>query len=163
MAGESTNQRARTRRKRQANIADGRRHRHVVKLSDAEEEDLTRRAEEAGVSVARLLVESAQDSGRVEAGRAHAAMQLLELDTELRRIGSNLNQLVRYAHQQREIPEHLGDALHAVTRACLSVDATARWVMGLTPAVTAKSVDPAVDLLVDEEWAAAVDPDGAGV
>ncbi|MBF6234825.1 plasmid mobilization protein [Nocardia farcinica] len=159
MAGESPNRRARARRERQANVAGGRPHRHIVKLSDAEHDDLMRRAAEAGVSVPRLLVESAMDSSRVEAGRAHAAMRLLELDDQIRRVGNNLNQLVRYAHQNREVPEHLVDALHAVTRACLSVDATARWVMGLAPAVTAVSVDVEEDLAVSQEWADAVDPD----
>ncbi len=162
MAGESSNRRAGVRRQRQANVPGGRPHKHIVKLSDAEHEDLTRRAGEAGVSVPRLLVESALDAGKVEAGRAHAALQLLELDDQIRRVGNNLNQLVRYAHQNRELPEHLEDALHAVVRACLSVDATARWVMGKPPAVSEVSIDPVVDLAVDEEWAATVDGDTVG-
>jgi hypothetical protein len=157
MAEESPNRRASVRRSRQANVLGGRPHKHIVKLSDAEEALLARRAEEAGVSVSRLLVESAMNSGQVEAGRAHAAMQLLELDHQIRRIGANLNQLVRHAHQNREIAEGTDYALHAVIRACLSVDATARWVMGKAPAVSEISVDPDVDLVVDEAWAAAVD------
>lgn len=167
MAGESSNRRASVRRERQANVPGGRPHRHIVKLSDAEHEDLTRRAAEAGVSVPRLLVESARDSGRVEAGRAHAAMRLLELDDQIRRIGANVNQQTRHMHQVRGelapdlVAAHL-DALHAVVRACLSVDATARWVMGKPPAVTETSVVVEADLAVSEEWAAAVDGDIAG-
>ena len=160
MAGESPNRRAGVRRQRQANVPGGRPHKHIVKLSDVEHDDLTQRAAEAGVSVPRLLVESVQDSGRVEAGRAHAALRLLELDDQIRRVGNNLNQLVRYTHQNRELPEHLEDALRAVVRACLSVDATARWVMGKPPAVTEVSIDPVIDLAVDEEWAASVDGEG---
>ena len=162
MAGESPNRRAGVRRQRQANVPGGRTNRHIVKLSDAEHEDLTQRAAEAGVSVPRLLVESAQDSGRVEAGRAHAAMRLLELDDQIRRIGANINQQTRHLHQVRGelapelVAAHI-DALHAVVRACLSVDATARWVMGKPPAVTEKSVNVETDLAVSEEWAAAVD------
>ncbi|MFB7837839.1 MobC family plasmid mobilization relaxosome protein [Nocardia brasiliensis] len=162
MAGVSPDRRAGARRERQANVPGGRPHRHIVKLADAEHDDLTRRAAEAGVSVPRLLVESATNSNRVEAGRAHAAMRLLELDDQIRRIGNNLNQLTRLAHQQRAIPEHLDDALHAVVRACLSVDATARWVMGLAPAVSATSIEAEVDLAVDEEWAGALDPGVGG-
>ncbi|WP_420874253.1 MobC family plasmid mobilization relaxosome protein [Nocardia gipuzkoensis] len=161
MAGESSDRRARARRERQANVPGGREHSTLVRMSAEEKTALMQRAAEAGVSVPRLMVESALSSAP-EAGRAHAVMQLLELDTEIRRIGANLNQLTRYAHQERELPEHLDDALHAVVRACLSVDATARWVMGLAPAVTAVSVDTTTDLAVDEEWAAAVDPDTAG-
>ncbi|WP_411156660.1 plasmid mobilization protein [Nocardia cyriacigeorgica] len=124
-----------------------------VKLTDAEQRELKSRAEQAGVSVPRLLVESTLESGQVEAGRAHAALQLLELDNQIRRIGANVNQLTRYAHQNREIAEGTVDALHAVVRACLSVDATARWVMGETPAVTSVSVDVDADLPVRDEWA----------
>ncbi|MGW0640421.1 plasmid mobilization protein [Nocardia salmonicida] len=165
MAGESPNRRVGVRRQRQANVPGGRPNRHIVKLSDAEHEDLTRRAAEAGVSVPRLLVESAQDSGKVEAGRAFAAMRLLELDDQIRRIGANVNQQTRHMHQvsgelaQDLVAAHI-EALHAVVRACLSVDATARWVMGKGPAVTEKSVSVGQDLAVSEEWAAAVDGEG---
>lgn len=165
MAGESPDRRAGVRRQRQANVPGGRPHKHIVKLSDAEHEDLTRRALEAGVSVPRLLVESARDSGKVEAGRAFAAMQLLEFDDQIRRIGANVNQQTRHLHQVGGelapdlVAAHI-EALHAVVRACLSVDATARWVMGKTPAVTEKSVSVEVDLAVSEEWAAAVDGEG---
>nr|WP_280484553.1 plasmid mobilization relaxosome protein MobC [Nocardia cyriacigeorgica] len=124
-----------------------------MKLTDAEQSELKSRAEQAGVSVPRLLVESTLESGQVEAGRAHAALQLLELDNQIRRIGANVNQLTRYAHQNREIAEGTVDALHAVVRACLSVDATARWVMGEAPAVTSVSVDVDADLPVRDEWA----------
>ncbi|WP_425296021.1 plasmid mobilization protein [Nocardia cyriacigeorgica] len=153
MAGESTERRARARRERQANVAGGRPHTVKVKLTDAEQSELKSRAEQAGVSVPRLLVESTLESGQVEAGRAHAALQLLELDNQIRRIGANVNQLTRYAHQNREIAEGTVDALHAVVRACLSVDATARWVMGEAPAVTSVSVDVDADLPVRDEWA----------
>ncbi|MFI6574001.1 plasmid mobilization protein [Nocardia fluminea] len=165
MAGESPNRRAGVRRQRQANVPGGRPHKHIVKLSDAEHEDLTRRAAEAGVSVPRLLVESARDSGKVEAGRAFAALQLLEFDDQIRRIGANVNQQTRHMHQVGGelapdlVAAHI-EALHAVVRACLSVDATARWVMGKGPAVTAKSVSVEQDLPVSEEWAAAVDGEG---
>lgn len=163
MAGESADRRSRARRARQANVAGGRSEATLVRMSPEEKTALAERAAQAGVSVPRLMVEAALSSSP-ETGRAHAAMALLELDTELRRIGANLNQLTRYAHQQREVPEHLVDALHAVTRACLSVDATARWVLGMAPAVTGRSVDPATDLAVSEQWAEAVDPtDSTGV
>lgn len=158
MAGESPNRRAQVRRVRAANVPGGRPHRCVVKLSDEEHADLTARAAAADMTVPRLLVESTLDAPSAEAGRAQAVMALLELDDQIRRIGNNLNQLVRHAHQQQEIPERLEDALRAVTRACLSVDATARWVRGLAPAVSEVSIAEE-DLDVDNEWAAA-DLDG---
>ncbi|MEU4345444.1 MobC family plasmid mobilization relaxosome protein [Nocardia sp. NPDC023852] len=158
MAGESPSRRAQARRVRAANVPGGRPHRHVVKLSDAEHAELTGRAEEAGMSVPRLLVETTMAGPSTETGRGHAALVLLELDDQIRRIGNNLNQLVRHAHQERELADGLENALRAVTRACLSVDSTARWVMGMAPAVSAVSIAEE-DLAVDNEWADA-DLDG---
>ncbi|MCP9625234.1 MobC family plasmid mobilization relaxosome protein [Nocardia otitidiscaviarum] len=166
MAGESRNRRSQAARSRAANVAGGRPHRHVLKLSDTEHAELAAMAEAAGgISIQRLLVETTLERHGGEAGRAAAVRALLDLDTEVRRVGNNLNQLVRYAHQERELPENLDVALRAVTRACLSVDATARWVMGKAPAVSAVSVseeDLAVempDLDAGGEWADLVDPD----
>ncbi|WP_405140421.1 plasmid mobilization protein [Nocardia sp. NBC_01388] len=164
MAGESPNRRSQVRRSRAANVAGGRPHRHVVKLSDAEDAALKARAEAANVSVPRLLVETTLGEAGAESGRAAAVGAVLELDDQVRRIGANLNQLTRYAHQEKDIPEHLESALRAVTRACLSLDATARWVMGKAPAVSGVSIteeDLAVDMpdLDGGEWAVALDPD----
>jgi hypothetical protein len=129
----------------------------VVKLSDEEHAALAVRAESAGMTVPRLLVESALESVRVETGRAHAALQVRDLEVQVLRIGNNVNQLTRYAHQNKEIAEGTDYALRAVVRACLSLDALARWVMGKAPAMSEISVSPEVDLAVDEEWAAAID------
>ncbi|MGW4071368.1 plasmid mobilization protein [Nocardia grenadensis] len=128
-----------------------------MKLTDEEHRALTERAETVGMTVPRLLVESALESTQAEAGRAHAALQLLDLEHQIRRVGANLNQLVRYAHQNKEIAEGTDMALRSVVRACLSLDETARWVMGKAPAMSEISVSPEVDLAVDEEWAAAID------
>src|SRR5690606_309876 len=86
MAGESADRRSRARRARQANVAGGRSEATLVRMSPQEKTALTERAAAAGVSVPRLMVEAALSSSP-ETGRAHAAMALLELDTELRRIG----------------------------------------------------------------------------
>lgn len=157
MAGASANRRSEMARERQKNVPGGRPHKSIVKLSDEEHAVLTARAEAAGMTVPRLLVETVLHESDAEAGRAHVALQLLDLEHQIRRVGANLNQLVRYAHQNKEIAEGTDMALRSVIRACLSVDATARWVMGKAPAVSAISIEPEVDLAVDEQWAAAVD------
>lgn len=157
MAGASTNRRAAVRRERQPNVPGGRPHRHIVKLSDDEHAALAERAEAAGMTVPRLLVETALESVQTEAGRAHAVLGLLDLENQIRRVGANLNQLVRHAHQNSEIAEGTDMALRSVVRACLSLDETARWVMGKAPALSEISVTPEVDLAVGEEWAAAID------
>ncbi|MEV6340966.1 plasmid mobilization relaxosome protein MobC [Nocardia vinacea] len=135
-------------------------------MSDAEQAALKARASEAGMTVPRLMVETTLEGERVEAGRAAAVVSVLEMDTQIRRIGANLNQLTRYAHQERELPEQIELALRAVTRACLSLDATARWVMGKAPAVTEVSIgeqDLSVELPPDlddsdaDSWANQID------
>ncbi|MEA3532987.1 hypothetical protein U3653_23055 [Nocardia sp. CDC186] len=130
----------------------------MVKLSDAEQAELTARAEAAGMSVPRLLVETTLGGQSTEVGRAHAALRVLELDDQVRGAMNNLNQLVRYSHQNRELAEGIAVAVVAATRASLQLDALARWVMGLAPAVSSVSIAEE-DLDVDNEWAAA-DLDG---
>lgn len=161
MAFESADRRARARRERQSNVAGGRPHTVKVKLSDEEQATLQDRAEAAGMTVPRLLVETTLGGERAESGRAAAVLAVLELDDQVRRTGNNLNQLVRYAHQDRELAEGLGVALAAVTRACLSLDATARWVMGKAPAVPLDE-GPTVELPPEAEgdvdsWATQLD------
>ncbi|WP_082955835.1 plasmid mobilization relaxosome protein MobC [Nocardia sp. 852002-51244_SCH5132740] len=135
MAGESANRRARVRRERQANVAGGRPHRTVVKLSDAEQTELSARAAAAGVSVPRYLVDTAMGRDDGEPGRAAAVGAILDLDEQVRRIGNNINQLTRYAHQHREVSEEIVPAFRAFVRMSLLLDETARWVMGKAPAV----------------------------
>ena len=111
-----------------------------------------------GMSVPRLLVETTLAGASTEVGRAHAALRVLELDDQVRGAMNNLNQLVRYSHQNRELAEGIAVAVVAATRASLQLDALARWVMGLAPAVSSVSIAEE-DLDVDNEWAAA-DLDG---
>ncbi|WP_280264650.1 MobC family plasmid mobilization relaxosome protein [Nocardia wallacei] len=160
MASESPNRRAQAARERQANVAGGRPHRTVVKLSDDEKARLTARAEAASLTVPRLLVETTLEGGG-DVGRAAAVRAVLELDEQVRRAGNNLNQLTRYAHQEKELPEEIALAVRAVTRASLSLDAVARWVMGKAPAVPLAEEDLAVpDDDGPDEWAMMIDPDG---
>ncbi|WP_280219260.1 plasmid mobilization protein [Nocardia neocaledoniensis] len=161
MAGASTNRRAESKRERQKNVAGGRQHRTVVKLSDDEHATLTELAQAARMTVPRLLVETARGTAAAEAGRVEAVRALLDLDNQVRAVGNNLNQLTRYSHQDKELAEGLEYAIAAAMRACLQIDATARWVMGKAPAVSAESL--AGTLLADDvdtsEWADSIDPD----
>lgn len=131
-----------------------------MSLTDAEYAEFTDAAAKAGMTLPRLLVESAKSEGRVEPGRMHAVMGLLEVDEQVRRERNNLNQLVRYTHQHKDAPSfpedlarQLWDALHASTRASLALESVARWVMGLSPATTATSIDVDEDLALSSEWA----------
>ena len=159
MAGESSNGRARARRARAANVAGGRSNRCVVMLSDSEYADLKGRAAEAGMSVQRLLVETTL--GKTVAGssgpdRTAAVLQVLDLDEQIRREGNNLNQLVKYSHQDKRLVEGVPLAVAAGVRTSLTVVALARWVMGMAPAVS-PSVIAEERLEAAEDWAARVD------
>lgn len=161
MAGESGSTAAQARRVRAANVAGGRPHTVKVKLSDEERAALEELAGAADVTIQRLLVETTLGEQGAESGRAAAVLAVLELDDQVRRVGNNLNQLVRYMHQERELAEDLGAALAAVTRASLSLDALARWVMGKAPAVPLEAA-PEVELPPDadgdvDSWATRLD------
>ena len=164
MAGESPNLRARARRSRQTNVAGGRNQRCVVKLTDAEHEDLTQMAAAAGMSVQRLLVETTLEREGVEGGAAAVAavreslLAFADLDTELRRVGNNLNQLTRYSHQDKDFAEGLEFALGAVVRVCLHLDEVARAMVGKGPAVTVRSMPDIDEPVEDAGWADTVDP-----
>ncbi|MBH0780360.1 plasmid mobilization protein [Nocardia bovistercoris] len=171
MAGESPDLRARVRRARQANVAGGRTRRCVVKLTEDEHEDLTAMAAAVGMTVPRLLVESTFEREGVEGGPGavaavrEALLAFADLDTELRRVGNNLNQLTRYSHQERDFAEGVEVALGAVVRVCLHLDEVARAMVGKGPAVTELSmpdVDHPVQAAGDGDvgggWADAVDP-----
>lgn len=105
-------------RRRRANVVGGRLHRHDVKVSAEEHGALLVRAKSQGVSVPRLLVESAlADAPRVSATeRRYQFEALLVASRELAAVGNNLNQLVRVANQDRSIPVELRGDVAAVLR-----------------------------------------------
>ncbi|MGV9408331.1 hypothetical protein ACWDOP_00335 [Nocardia sp. NPDC003693] len=121
----------------------------MLKLSDAEEAELSARAAAAGgISIQRLLVERELERAAPARGDADTARELMDLQTQVLRAWNNLNQLTRYAHQQRELPERIEEAVRAATRAAVMTETAARWVMGLGPVVAEAALPPAVE--VDE-------------
>lgn len=95
--------------RRKAVSDGGRRVYQQVTLSEAERERLRTRAHELGVSVPRLLVESALGEAAGGAGlggveRRRALDSLFEMERLLATVANNVNQLARQANTAGELP-----------------------------------------------------------
>lgn len=117
----STHERERRpfRRRRRENAPGGRSHSHRVRVSPEEEAQLVLRAERLGVSVPRLLVESAlsEGAGAVEVHQRESEHRL-QLNVELNRlqrqvgaIGVNINQIARATNATGEWQPELEHSL----------------------------------------------------
>jgi len=73
-----------------------------------------------------------------------------------RRVGGSVNQWAGYAQQDRELAEGVEWAAAGVVRGCLSLDAVARWVMGMAPAVSPMVVGEEA-LAAAQAWSEQVD------
>jgi len=92
--------------------------RHVVKVNEDQEARLQARADERGITVARLLVEAALSGGADAAATKAATMADLFLVVRLiGQVGNNVNQLARVANATGSVPPELPAALAALTRA----------------------------------------------
>ncbi|XKH55145.1 MobC family plasmid mobilization relaxosome protein (plasmid) [Citricoccus nitrophenolicus] len=92
-------------RRRQANVVGGRPARRVVKLSASEDAALSLAAVEQGVSVARLLKESALavSAGETVTDRRRVLTALNVMTGQLARVGNNLNQIARGLNTDGEL------------------------------------------------------------
>jgi hypothetical protein len=117
--------------RRRANVAGGRSRRHYVKVSAAEEARLAELAAARGITVARLLVESALSGGADSAGtRAAVAAELAVLSRAMGRVGVNVNQIARATNATGEVQDATTAALRAVAVVATRLEAT---LAGLDP------------------------------
>ncbi|MBF5083748.1 MobC family plasmid mobilization relaxosome protein [Quadrisphaera sp. INWT6] len=143
--------------RRQPNQAGGRTRSHRVKVTDAEAEQLTQLATAQGVSVPRLMVESAlSPTGTTPAARQEAIAELFAVRRLLAAVSNNVNQIARHANATSEFPGDAVAALGAVHRTVLRIDETIDDLALTRPRVTSRT--PAVDLndLADDDgddWA----------
>lgn len=94
MSEDEVSRPRRFRRERRENVPGGRAGRHVVKVTPEEESELLRRAQEARITVARLMVESAlSDSGETATDRRDLAAELFSAFRLLSAISININQM----------------------------------------------------------------------
>jgi Bacterial mobilisation protein (MobC) len=91
----------RVRRRREA---EPRRVSQQVLLTEEERDQLRARAGELGVSVPRLLVESALSGVKTPAQRRSWMTELFELRRLLATVANNVNQLARVANTSEELP-----------------------------------------------------------
>jgi hypothetical protein len=111
-------------RRRRGNVAGGRVARHVVTASPEEEGALLRLALEQGVTIPRLLVESAlaQDAGETASERRATITKLYELHRLLAAISNNVNQIAKATNATRELHPETSATLAAVRKTAMRID-----------------------------------------
>ncbi len=100
-------------RRRRANAKGGRHHRHEVKVTPEEEARLLLVAQGLGVTVSRLLVESALASERGETAteRARLLTELFAVHRTLAGVANNVNQIAKKLHATGELAVETGVVL----------------------------------------------------
>jgi len=123
-------------RRRRANAPGGRRVvAHQVKVTAEEEAVLVRLAEQAGVSVPRLLVESAVAQDKVTATDRRAILvALFELNRVVGGAANNLNQLARHANATGDFPQGAFPVREQLRGLYPRIEATLDLVAGTRPA-----------------------------
>lgn len=113
-------------RKRQANVVGGRPARRVVKLSASEDAALSLAAVDQGVSVPRLLKESALavSAGESVTDRRRVLTALNVMTGQLARVGNNLNQIARGLNTDGELHGDVRGSLEELRGVLRDVDST---------------------------------------
>ena len=156
------------RRRRRANVEGGRVGSHRVRTSPAEEALLVQLAAAQGVTVPRLLVESALAGDRETAVvRRDAIVELFAVRRLLAAVSNNVNQVARHANAGEVFPAEASATLAAVRRLVPRIDAA---VDALAQPVRAREVLQAGRQRQSEQspsvteagtdWAALLDDDG---
>ncbi|WP_308116106.1 plasmid mobilization protein [Rhodococcoides corynebacterioides] len=102
-------------RSRQSNVVGGRVHRHVVKLTDEQELAVQAAARVQGVTVARLLADSALKAPRASVSREDLT-ELFDTTRLIGALGNNLNQIAKVANSTGELVPETAATLAAVRR-----------------------------------------------
>ncbi len=117
-------------RDRQFNVVGGRAVRHVVKVTPEQELELVALAQDRGVTVARLLVDSALDRERNVIATRDDLVQLFALSNLVAAVGRNINQLTKVANSTGEFPAELRASLDAVYAMVRRLDEVSRAITG---------------------------------
>lgn len=97
-------------RRRRANVEGGRKHKHEVKVTPSEEAALKGLAFEQGVTIPRLLVESAlAQSTTTITERRQLGFELSEVRRLLASISNNTNQLAKFANTEGVVADWAAD------------------------------------------------------
>lgn len=111
-------------RRRRANVEGGRQHFHKVKVTPEEEALLLQLAEAQGVTIPRLLVESALAAGASETPteRKQVIVELFGVHRLLANVSNNVNQLARHANAGDEFPADAASALAYVRKLAFRIN-----------------------------------------
>ena len=112
-------------RRRRANARGGRQHRHEVKVTAEEEARLVALAEAQGVTVPRLLVESAMAGERGETASERRALlvELFAVHRAVAGVANNVNQITRKLHTTDELAAETSQVLRAARATMQRLDA----------------------------------------
>lgn len=92
---------------------------HKVKVTHEQEQRLVARAGERGITVSRLLVESALAGGSEAAkSKAVVAGELFGISRLLGRLGVNVNQIAKATNATRRVQPEMAAVLDATVRVC---------------------------------------------
>ena len=154
-------------RRRRANFSGGRSRRHVVYVAPAEGDLLAQLAEQQGVTVPRLLVESALAGDRETASaRRDAIVELFAVRRLLAAVSNNVNQVARHANATEDFPDEAAAVLTSVRRLVTRIDGA---VDALAEPVRAREILEAAragampESTSETDWSSTLaEPDGGG-
>jgi len=110
-------------RRRRANVAGGRKHRHEVLVTEFEEARLAQLAEAQRITVPRLLIESALAAqGETSTQRREAMAELFAIRRALAGTANNVNQLARAANSEERAPFDVHVVLGELDERLRSID-----------------------------------------
>ena len=112
-------------------VQGGRTKKKTYRVSVAEEAALKVKAQRYGISVARLVVESAlSPQGESHSDRQALIQEMAQVRTLLSRVSSNINQIARHANATGDFPHDASAAVAAMRQLMLRIDDTVRGVSG---------------------------------
>ncbi len=114
-------------RRRRANADEGRKHRHVVRVTPVEEAKLLRLAEEQKVSVPRLLMESTLNTDRnmTVTEKRQILAELFAMKRLVGAISVNVNQLAAHANATGEVRS---EAAATTAQARIAIAKIVDWI-----------------------------------
>jgi hypothetical protein len=122
----------RARRRRQPNVLGGRAVRHEVKVSQEEGARLKALADARGVTVPRLLSESALavESGQTMSERNELIAEVFHLQRAFGSVGVNVNQIAKKVNATGQVPAELDATMRAIRELLPRVAALSEMVAG---------------------------------
>jgi hypothetical protein len=118
-------------RQRRANSDSPRDRRYVVRVNEAEDEQLRVRASAAGVTVPRLMFEAGMNADvETSTDRKQAIAELFAVSRKLGTVANNVNQLARFANTEGRFPDEADAVVAEYRRLVARIDDTVLRLAG---------------------------------